>query len=175
MELQNRLNPDSEPKIERFGAIYAPEDKVLQTVNNYDKEVFNGDIGRIRRIDSEENLVFVEFDGRQVSYEFSELDEIQLAYAATIHKSQGSEFPAVVMPLATQHYTLLERKLLYTGVTRGKKLVVIIGQPKALAMAVKNVRSSERLTNLASRIIKNLSDGGRGGVFEQGESCKNSL
>jgi exodeoxyribonuclease V alpha subunit len=94
----------------------------------------------------------MDFDGRTVEYEFGELDEVALAYAATIHKSQGSEYPAVVIPLATEHYPLLQRNLLYTGVTRGKQLVVIIAQSKALAMAVKNVRSARRMTNLAARL-----------------------
>jgi len=152
VELQERLNPDSEPKITRFGWTYAPKDKVIQTVNNYEKEVFNGDIGTVSGIDPEEGLVRITFDSREVEYEFGELDEISLAYATTIHKSQGSEFPVVVIPLATQHYALLARNLLYTAVSRGKKLVVIIGQPKALAMAVKNVRDARRLTNLAQRL-----------------------
>jgi exodeoxyribonuclease V alpha subunit len=156
-ELQERLNPNSEPQISRFGWTYAPGDKVIQTVNDYEKEVFNGDIGTIASIDLEEGLVTIDYEGRKVEYEFGELDEISLAYATTIHKSQGSEFPAVVIPLATQHYTLLERNLLYTGVTRGKRLVVVIGQDKALAMAVKNVRSVKRLTNLAQRLKEDLS------------------
>ncbi len=118
-------------------------DRVMQMRNNYDKDVFNGDIGRVSRIDLEESTVFVDFDGREVSYAFNELDEIGLAYAASIHKAQGSEFPAVVIPLTLQHYMLLERNLLYTGVTRGKQLVVVIAQAKALAMAVKRrLRSS---------------------------------
>lgn len=157
VELQQRLNPDSEPRITRFGWTYAPGDKVIQTVNNYEKEIFNGDIGTVSGIDLEEGLVRIDFEGREVEYEFGELDEISLAYATTIHKSQGSEFPAVVIPLATQHYTLLARNLLYTAVTRGKKLVVIIGQPRALAMAVKNMRSAKRLTNLAQRLKEDLS------------------
>jgi exodeoxyribonuclease V alpha subunit len=152
-ELQQRLNPGAEPRIARFGWTYAPGDKVIQTVNNYDKEVFNGDIGRVVRIDPEEGLVAIDFDGREVEYELGELDELALAYAVTVHKSQGSEYPAVVIPLSTQHYRLLERNLLYTGVTRGKQLVVVIGQPKALAIAVKSVRSTGRLTNLAQRLI----------------------
>ena len=151
-ELQKLLNGNAEPKITRFGTTFAPGDKVIQTVNNYDKEVFNGDIGRIESIDVEESLVRVEYDGRMVEYEFGELDEVQLAYATSIHKSQGSEYPAVVIPLAMQHYTLLERNLIYTAVTRGKKLVTIIGQPKALAMAVRNRKSNRRLTRLADRI-----------------------
>lgn len=151
-ELQAQLNGQAQPKITRFGVTFSPGDKVIQTVNNYDKEVFNGDIGRIREIDAEEGELLIEFDGRSVSYEFSELDEVQLAYATSIHKSQGSEYPAVVIPLAMQHYTLLERNLLYTGVTRGRKLVIIIGQPRALDMAVKNKRAARRLTRLAERL-----------------------
>lgn len=151
-ELQAKLNGSAEPKVSRFGTTFSPGDKVIQTVNNYDKEVFNGDIGRILEIDVEEGELLIEYDGRSVNYEFSELDEVQLAYATSIHKSQGSEYQAVVIPLAMQHYTLLERNLIYTGVTRGKKLVIIIGQPKALAMAVKNRKSNKRLTKLATRI-----------------------
>ena len=154
VELQQRLNEKSEPRITRFGTTFAPGDKVLQTVNNYDKEVFNGDIGRIAVIDPEEGVVRVDFDGRIVEYDYAELDEVSLAYATSIHKSQGSEYPAVVIPLAMQHYTLLERNLLYTAVTRGKKLVTIIGQTKALAMAVKNRKSGRRLTKLSQRITE---------------------
>ena len=152
VELQLRLNPSAEPRITRFGWTYAPGDKVIQTVNNYDKDVFNGDIGRVARIDEEEGLVFVDYDGRRVEYETGELDEVSLAYATSVHKSQGSEYPAVVIPLAMQHYMLLERNLLYTAVTRGKKLVVVIGQTKALAMAVKRLGSVKRLTNLQQRL-----------------------
>jgi len=152
IELQKRLNAQAEPKVERFGWCFAPGDKVIQTVNNYDKEVFNGDIGTVTEVDTEEGAVMVQFDGRAVCYEFGELDELSLAYAVSIHKSQGSEYPAAVIPLATQHYLLFERNLLYTGVTRGRKLVVIVGQPKALAMAVRTVRSVRRLTRLAARL-----------------------
>ena len=116
---------------------------MIQNVNNYDKEVFNGDIGRIERIDTEESLLYIYVDGREVKYEFSKLDEISLAYATSIHKSQGSEYPVVVMPLAMQHYTLLERNLVYTGVTRGKQLVVLIYEPKALGMAVRTQKSAK--------------------------------
>ncbi len=151
--LQQCLNGGSEPKVSRFGWTFAPGDKVIQMVNNYDKDVFNGDIGQVERMDLEEGLAWVDFDGRSVEYEFGELDEVALAYATTIHKSQGSEYPAVVIPLATQHYTLLERNLLYTGVTRGKRLVTIVGQPKALGMAVRTLRSMQRLTNLAARCL----------------------
>ncbi len=152
IELQKALNEKAEPKITRFGTVFAPGDKVIQTVNNYDKEVFNGDIGQILKIDVEESVLHVDYDGRTVEYEFGELDEVSLAYATSIHKSQGSEYPAVIIPLAMQHYTLLERNLIYTAVTRGKKLVTIIGEPKALAMAVKNLKSNRRLTNLSARL-----------------------
>ncbi len=151
--LQERLNPSAEPRITRFGWTYAPGDKVIQLVNDYDKEVFNGDIGRISTIDPEEGLVRVDYDGRHVEYEPGELDELALAYATTVHKAQGSEYPAVVIPLATQHYTLLERNLLYTAVTRGRRLVVLIAEPKALAMAVKRVGSQKRLTRLRERLL----------------------
>ncbi|NEX22603.1 ATP-dependent RecD-like DNA helicase [Thiorhodococcus mannitoliphagus] len=153
--LQTALNPKAQPRIERFGWTYAPGDKVIQLVNNYDKEVFNGDIGRIQSIDAEEGLLTIDFDGRAVVYETGELDEVALAYATSVHKAQGSEYPAVVIPLATQHYTLLQRNLLYTAVTRGKRLVVLIAQPKALGMAVKKVESSRRLTKLKSRLGEN--------------------
>jgi len=152
VELQQRLNPSAEPRITRFGWTYAPNDKVIQTVNDYDKDVFNGDIGRVVEIDEEEGLVFVDYDGRRVEYETGELDEVSLAYATTVHKSQGSEYPAVVIPLGMPHYMLLERNLLYTAVTRGKRLVVVIGQTKALAMAVKRLGSVKRLTNLQQRL-----------------------
>jgi exodeoxyribonuclease V alpha subunit len=152
VELQQHLNPTAEPRVTRFGWTYAPGDKVIQTVNNYDKDVFNGDIGRIVRIDEEDQLVVIDYDGRHIEYETGELDEVSLAYATTIHKSQGSEYPAVVVPLAMQHYMLLERNLLYTAVTRGKKLVVVVGQTKALAMAVKRLGSTKRLTNLQHRL-----------------------
>jgi exodeoxyribonuclease V alpha subunit len=151
-ELQRRLNAHAQPSVSRYGWTFSPGDKVVQTVNNYHKEVFNGDIGCIKRIDLEEGLIFVDIDGRAIGYELAELDEIALAYAVTVHKSQGSEYPAVVIPLATQHYTLLERNLLYTAVTRGKRLVVIIGQPKALAIGVSRTRSKRRVTHLAARI-----------------------
>lgn len=152
VELQKILNKAGGPQVSKFGSNYGVGNKVLQTVNNYDKEVFNGDIGTITAVDMEESELLIDFDGREVKYDFNELDEVSLAYAASIHKSQGSEYPAVVIPLATQHYMMLERNLLYTGVTRGKKLVVIIGQPRALAMAVKNKRSAARITALAHRL-----------------------
>ena len=150
--LQQALNPDATPQITRFGWTYAPGDKVIQTVNNYDKDVFNGDIGHVERVDTEDGVITLNFDGREVAYDLGELDEVALAYTATVHKSQGSEYPAIVIPMATQHYPMLERNLLYTGVTRGKQLVVIIGQPKALAIAVRTIKSMRRLTNLAKRL-----------------------
>jgi exodeoxyribonuclease V alpha subunit len=127
-------------------------DKVLQTRNNYDKEVFNGDIGRILSIDHDEREVTVEVDGRRVVYDFGELDEIEPAYAISIHKSQGSEFPAVVLPLAMQHFLLLQRNLLYTGVTRGKQLVVVAGQRKALGTAVRQNDTRARYGGLRARL-----------------------
>ncbi len=152
IELQQALNGQAEPKLTRFGWTYAPGDKVIQTINNYDKNVFNGDIGFITNIDIAENLIKINFDNKIVEYDSSELDELSLAYAISIHKSQGSEFPVVVLPLATQHYTLLARNLLYTGVTRGKQLVVLVGQKKAVAMAIKNNKVAARLTKLAQRL-----------------------
>jgi exodeoxyribonuclease V alpha subunit len=161
--LQEALNPAATPRVTRFGWTYAPGDKVIQTVNNYEKDVFNGDIGRVVQVDVEEGQVEIDFDGRLVSYDVGELDEVALAYAATVHKSQGSEYPVVVLPLATQHYPMLARNLLYTGVTRGKQLVVVIGQPRAVAIAVRNVRSVQRLTNLAARLRQGESKNGRHG------------
>ena len=155
--LQQALNPDATPQVTRFGWTYAPGDKVLQTVNNYEKDVYNGDIGQVAAVDVEEGQVEIDFEGRRVTYDVGELDEVALAYAATVHKSQGSEYPVVVIPLATQHYPMLARNLLYTGVTRGKQLVVVIGQPRAVAIAVRNVRATQRLTNLAARLRREVS------------------
>lgn len=152
--LQSRLNPNPTTTLQRFGWTFSTGDKVLQTVNNYDKEVFNGDIGFIQHINDDEDQVLIQFEGRDIAYDFHELDEITLAYATTIHKSQGSEYPAVVMPLAMQHYMMLERNLLYTGVTRGRQLVIIIGEKRALTMACKNQRAGERLTNLRARLYQ---------------------
>lgn len=148
IELQQALNPPGEVKVERFGWTYGPGDKVMQIANDYDRDVFNGDLGVIGRIDIEEGELTVSFDGRNVVYGFGELDELVLAYATTIHKSQGSEYPAVVIPLVTQHYAMLARNLLYTGVTRGRKLVVLVGQKKALAIAVRNQGGKRRWSKL---------------------------
>ncbi len=156
IDLQKQLNPNGHHAITRFGYTYAEGDKVIQTVNNYNKEVFNGDIGFITNIDEEIGTLQILFEGRLVEYEINELDELSLAYATTIHKAQGSEYPAVVIPIAMQHYRLLERNLLYTGVTRGKSLVVIVGQKKALGMAVRTIRSTKRLTNLTARLSREL-------------------
>ena len=152
-ELQKELNPEREELI-RGGKIFRTGDKVLQIRNNYDKDVYNGDIGRIREIDREMQEVRVDYDGRLVSYEYSELDEIVLAYAVSVHKSQGSEYPVVIMPLLTQHYMLLQRNLLYTGITRGKKLVVLVGTKKALAIAIQNNKPQMRYTMLKERLKK---------------------
>lgn len=151
--LQEVFNPPrGQPEVQAHGWTFRLGDKVLQTVNNYQKEVFNGDLGQIRAIDREEQEVTVEFDGRSVRYDFGELDELALAYALSIHKSQGSEYPAVVIPLHAQHYRLLQRNLLYTGLTRGKRLVVIVGQRKALALAVRRQDTAQRCSALAWRL-----------------------
>jgi len=154
LRLQTELNPakPEEPSVEKFGWQFRIRDKVIQTENDYDKDVFNGDIGQIVNIDPVEREVTIRFDQREVVYDFGELDEIALAYAITIHKSQGSEFPAIVTPLAMQQYLLLQRNLVYTGITRGKKLVVLIGQRKALAMAVRNNKTESRFTGLLARL-----------------------
>lgn len=154
VRLQDELNPAraDEPSVEKFGWQFRPWDKVIQTENDYDKDVFNGDIGQIVKIDPVDREVMIRFDQREVVYDFGELDEIALAYAITVHKSQGSEFPAVVTPLATQQYLLLQRNLVYTGITRGKKLVVLVGQRKALAMAVRNNKTENRFSGLLARL-----------------------
>jgi exodeoxyribonuclease V alpha subunit len=152
MELQALLNPHPTASISRNGGMFAAGDKVIQTSNNYDKDVFNGDIGVITSIDTEEGQIKVMFDDRGIDYGITDLDELALAYATTVHKSQGSEYPAVVIPLSIQHYPLLQRNLLYTAVTRGCKLVVIIGQPRALQIAVSSTGTTRRITTLARRI-----------------------
>lgn len=154
--LQAALNPNPSKHVTRFGQRFGIGDKVIQTINNYDKEVFNGDIGFVRGIRMEDRTISIQFDVRTVDYEFDDLDEVNLAYATTIHKAQGSEYPAVVMPLSMQHYTLLERNLLYTGVTRAKKLMVLLGEPKAVYMAVNRTQAEQRLTNLAAQLRHHL-------------------
>ncbi len=152
IELQKALNPPGETRVERFGWIFCPGDKVMQIENDYDRDVYNGDLGVVQRVVQEDSELVVVFDGKEVSYGFGELDELVLAYATTIHKSQGSEYPAVVIPLATQHYMMLARNLLYTGVTRGKRLVVLVGQRKALAIAVRNHGSRRRWAKLREHL-----------------------
>lgn len=156
MALQKKLNGQARLKINRLGIDYAVGDKVIQGVNNYEKAVFNGDIGWIDSIDLENQSLSILFDGRSVSYEASELDEISLAYAISIHKSQGSEFPIVVIPLSMQHYNLLVRNLLYTGITRGKKMVVLVVEQKALQKAVNNDKIRTRITKLKQRLQREL-------------------
>lgn len=150
--LQKTLNPKEEHVL-RFGTRYSLNDKIIQLVNNYDKEVFNGDLGTITALDLENHVLDIQFEERTVEYDFDELDEIQLAYATTIHKSQGSEYPAVVIPLCMQHFTLLERNLLYTAVTRGKKLVILLGQTKSLAIACKRHQAYQRTTHLKNFLV----------------------
>ncbi len=149
--LQRELNPEG-PGLDRGGRMFKVNDKVMQIRNNYDKDVFNGDIGRISRIDQEMQELTIIFENREVIYDFGELDEIVLAYAISVHKSQGSEYPAVVLPMVTQHYLLLQRNLIYTAVTRGKKLVVIVGAKKALAMAIHNDKTKKRHSRLGARL-----------------------
>ncbi len=154
-ELQKELNPGTD-ELMRGGRVLRMRDKVMQIRNNYDKDVYNGDIGRIARIDREMQELKVDYDGRLVTYEYAELDEIMLAYAISVHKSQGSEYPVVIMPVLTQHYILLQRNLLYTGITRGKKLVILIGTKKALAIAIKNDKPQKRYTLLKDRLINSM-------------------
>ena len=151
IELQKRLNPGPSG-ITRGVWNFRLGDKVMQVVNNYDKDVFNGDIGWISKIDPEEREVVIDFDGRPVPYDYSDLDEITLAYAVSVHKSQGSEYPIVILPVVTQHYLLLQRNLIYTGITRAKKRVVLIGTKKALAIAVRNNKPQRRYTLLSERL-----------------------
>ena len=143
IELQKILNP-REDGITRGSRNFRINDKVMQIRNNYDKDVYNGDIGRILKIDTEDQEVTVVFDGRSVEYDYADLDELVLAYAVSVHKSQGSEYPCVVIPLLTQHYVMLQRNLIYTAITRGKKLVIVVGSKRALAIAVKNDKTQKR-------------------------------
>jgi exodeoxyribonuclease V alpha subunit len=155
IELQATLNPAGERKVERFGWTFAPGDKVMQIENDYDKEVYNGDIGFIENVDLQAGEIVASIDGRSVTYGFGELDMLLPAYAATIHKSQGSEYPAVIIPIMTQHYAMLQRNLLYTGVTRGKQLIVLVGQKKAIAIAVRNVSGRRRWSKLGEWLHSN--------------------
>ncbi len=150
-ELQATLNPTG-PVVQCFGRTYRVGDRVMQIRNNYDKDVFNGDLGRVKRLDLIEQQVIVEIDDREISYEFTDMDELLPAYAISVHKSQGNEYPCVIAPLLTQHYVLLQRNLLYTAITRGKKLVILIGSKKALAIAIRNNKTSARFSRLQERL-----------------------
>lgn len=154
IELQNALNP-SGPSLARGGYTFRQGDKVMQIRNNYDKSVFNGDIGYITAVDTNERTLTVSFDSRLVEYDITELDELTLAYAVTIHKSQGSEFPIVVMPVTMKHFVMLQRNLIYTGITRAKKICVLVGTTKALAYAIRNQTVSKRNTLLKERLNHN--------------------
>lgn len=149
--LQQRLNPGKEG-VAVGNSVFCIGDKVMQIRNNYDKSVFNGDIGRVQWINNEDRELTIEFDGRRVAYDFTELDEVVLAYAVSVHKSQGSEYPAVIVPVVTQHYILLQRNLIYTAVTRGRRLVVLVGTKKALAIGIKNDKTQHRYTRLDLRL-----------------------
>lgn len=150
-ELQRALNPMGREF--RYGAhAFRMGDKVMQIRNNYDREVFNGDIGRVVRISEERGWMVVQFDDREVAYQGKDLDELTMAYAVSVHKSQGSEYPAVILPLHTCHYLMLQRNLLYTGVTRARRLMILVASKKALAIAVKNDRTQRRFTGLAKRL-----------------------
>ncbi|HEX9331086.1 MAG TPA: ATP-binding domain-containing protein, partial [Anaerolineales bacterium] len=155
--LQEKLNPPATSKPERklFGTIFRMGDKVMQTQNNYDKDVYNGDIGFIRAIDVIEQRLIVDFYGRSVTYDWSDVDELTLAYVVSVHKAQGSEFPVVVMPIVTQHYTMLQRNLLYTAITRASKLCVLTGSRRAIGMAVRNNKVAHRFTALNWRLAEN--------------------
>jgi exodeoxyribonuclease V alpha subunit len=152
IELQQELNPNPITSITKFGLTIGVKDRIIQLINNYDKEVFNGDLGIVKSINHDDTTIIIDFEGKEVEYDFTELDEIDLAYATSIHKSQGSEYPVVVIPISMQHYMLLQRNLIYTGVTRGKKLVILMGEAKAISMAVRNVKQNNRLTYLKQRL-----------------------
>nr|MBA3532971.1 AAA family ATPase [Ardenticatenales bacterium] len=152
--LQLALNPSApgRAEIKQGHRLFREGDRVMQIRNNYDKSVFNGDMGRLLKLDLEESVALVDFDGQVVDYEFYQLDQLVHAYAVSVHKSQGSEYPVVVIPLLTQHYMMLQRNLLYTGITRARQMVVLVGSKRAVAMAVKNNRIASRNTNLAQRL-----------------------
>jgi exodeoxyribonuclease V alpha subunit len=149
--LQSRLN-QSDVVIERRGQRFGAGDKVMQTKNDYDRDVFNGDVGRVESVDRQAKTLTVRFDGRRVTYDEPALDTLTLAYATSIHKSQGSEYPAVVIPMLTSHFVMLSRNLLYTAVTRAKRLCCLVADPRALSLALGETRREDRLTRLASRL-----------------------
>jgi exodeoxyribonuclease V alpha subunit len=151
IKLQESLNP-GQTVLTRGSRQFRINDKVMQIKNNYDRDVYNGDIGRIVYVDLDLHEVRIRFDSREIAYDFSDLDEIVLAYAISVHKSQGSEYPVVILPVLTQHYMLLQRNLIYTAITRGRELVVLVGTHKALAIAIKNNRPQKRYTYLHHRI-----------------------
>ena len=171
IELQAALNPAGERKVERFGWTFAPGDKVMQIENDYDKEVYNGDIGLVADVDPDAGELTARFEGRDLLYGFGELDALVPAYAATVHKSQGPEYPAVVIPVLTQHYAMLKRNLLYTGVTRGKRLVVLVGQKKAVAIAVRNASGRRRWSKL-DEWLAGANDGPQAGIAHDARSFR---
>ncbi len=150
--LQRHLNQEQR-SVQRGSRVFKVGDKVMQIRNNYDKDVFNGDIGRLAKIDQENQEILVNFDGRFVVYDFSELEDLVLAYAISIHKSQGNEYPAVIIPVMIQHFILLQRNLIYTAVTRAKQVVVLVGTKKALAIGIKNNKPQLRYSLLKERLI----------------------
>ena len=154
--LQGALNPPRDERAERAlgSRVFRVGDRVMQVRNNYDKDVFNGDMGYIKGVDGVEQRLVVEFDGRLVPYDFLDLDELVHAYAISVHKSQGSEFPAVVIPVLTGHYMMLRRNLLYTAVTRAQRLVVLVGQPRAIGIAVGNDKEARRYSGLTARLLR---------------------
>ena len=154
IELQKALNPKNPPLV-RGGQRFAVGDKVMQIRNNYKREVYNGDVGRIEKIDQTEQKLTVQMDDKSVEYNFSDLDEIMLAYAVSVHKYQGSECPCIVMPIHTSHFKLLQRNLLYTAVTRGKQLVILVGTKKALALSIHNDEVKNRYTGLVQALLEN--------------------
>jgi len=152
--LQEKLNPPATSKPERrlYGVLFRLGDKVMQTQNNYDKDVYNGDIGFVHSIDLVEQILIVDFEGRKVTYDWSDVDQLTLAYVVSVHKAQGSEFPVVVMPMVTQHYMMLQRNLLYTAVTRARKLCVLTGSRRAISIAIHNNKVTQRFTALEWRL-----------------------
>jgi exodeoxyribonuclease V alpha subunit len=157
LELQRLLNPPAGPTVERFGSTFSAGDKVMQIENDYEKDVYNGDLGLVAALDPERQELVVRFDERLVTYDFGELDRLVLAYATTIHKAQGSEYPAVVVPITTQHYPMLRRNLVYTAITRGKRLVVMVGQVRALAIAVRGGTGGRRWAKLRENLLEGRS------------------
>ena len=150
--LQESLNPDGKVQFRSGDRVFRPHDRVMQVVNNYDKGIFNGELGSLTRIDFQNRTFQVMFDAGNIEYEWNEADQIKHAYAVTVHKSQGSEFPVVIMPVLTQHYIMLQRNLIYTGMTRARRLLVCIGTRKALGIAIRNNKPLLRYTRLAERL-----------------------